>query len=242
MGNKTSTTQLKKKNMGQRLIISESERASISKMYGLINEANSSQLMGRPTFQYAIAKSGNDSIVISGIDTRTQETMEPIKFDVSGTYDPGRYLPNINFDVNIKNLNQQKSGNLTGEVKPDSSAMLTAMKSAVPSRNRNGDYLILNIPTESIKDTINTLSRNGGKSAGINVGHGVTVNLTNGRIVRDNRQEWMNYFAQWGNVFSKMGDDLSKDIESISQSKLGNAVMNVIDGASGISSRIFNKK
>ena len=223
--------------MGRKFVITEEEKTHISKMYGLINESNSSELMGRPSFQYAIAKSGSDSIVISGIDTRTQETMEPIKFDVSGTYDPGRYLPNIDFNVNIKNLNQQESGNLTGEVKPDSSAVLTAMKSAVPSRNRNGDYLLLNIPAETIKDTIHTLSRNGGKSAGINVGHGVIVNLTNGRIVRDNSQEWKNYFAQWGNVFSKMGDDLAKDMESISQSKLGNAVLNVIGGASGI----FNK-
>lgn len=221
--------------MGRKFVITEEEKTHISKMYGLINEVNSSELMGRPSFQYAIAKSGSDSIVISGIDTRTQETMVPIKFDVNGTYDPGRLLPNINFDVNIKNLNQQENGNLTGEVKPDNGVVLTAMKSAVPSRNLNGDYLLLNIPAETIKDTIHTLSRNGGKSAGINVGHGVTVNLTNGRIVRDHRKEWIDFFDTSGDVFAKMRDDLSKAWDDMSQSerKAIDAAWNVIKASLG---------
>ena len=134
--------------MGQRLIITESEKTNISKMYGLVNESTG--------VGYTLKKEDTNTISIS------LNNGETYYYTVKGNYGV------VNFEIEIKNLEQQSNGTVTGEVKPESDSILGIAKNQIENKNVwNGDYLKIKLSPENIKNALRQLDKNNNEEAEI---------------------------------------------------------------------------
>ena len=133
--------------MGRRLIITESEKTNISKMYGLVNESTG--------VGYTLKKEDTDTISIS------LNNGKKYYYTVKGNY-------GFSFDIEIKNLEQQSNGTVTGEVKPKSDSILSIAKNQIENKNVwNGDYLKIKLSPENIKNALRQLDKNNNEEAEI---------------------------------------------------------------------------
>ena len=95
------------------------------------------------------------------------------KYKVDGTYSW------FDFDISVRNLTKDKSGNLMGEVQPQNSVVRKAMTSLVPSGDLTTDgWLKITVPVDKLQSGLAEVKKNGGKSGKIDAGSGVGVQLT----------------------------------------------------------------
>lgn len=95
------------------------------------------------------------------------------KYKVDGAYSW------FDFDISVRNLSKDKSGNLLAEVQPQNSAVRKAMTSLVPSKNlTQDDWLKITVPVDKLQSGLGEVKKNGGKSGKIDAGNGVGVQLT----------------------------------------------------------------
>jgi hypothetical protein len=87
------------------------------------------------------------------------------KYKIDGTYSW------FDFDISVRNLTKDKSGNLMGEVQPQNSV--------VHSGDLTTDgWLKITVPVDKLQSGLAEVKKNGGKSGKIDAGSGVGVQLT----------------------------------------------------------------
>ena len=95
------------------------------------------------------------------------------KYKIDGTYSW------FDFDISVRNLTKDKTGNLLAEVQPQNSVVRKAMTSLVPSENLTSDgWLKISVPVSKLQSGLSEVKKNGGKSGKIDAGSGVGVQLT----------------------------------------------------------------
>ena len=99
-------------------------------------------------------------------------------YKVSGTYDAGSLVPDVDFDVILKDVYRDSRGNLKGYAKPTNSFMRTTMNTLVPEKNMKDGWLILYVPTSKINAGITSLKGKSGKATIIDAGKGVKINIS----------------------------------------------------------------
>lgn len=95
------------------------------------------------------------------------------KYKVDGAYSW------FDFDISVRNLQKNKSGDLTAEVQPQNAIVKKSMNALVPSENLTKDgWLKIVVPVSKLQAGLSEVKKNGGKSGKIDAGNGVGVQLT----------------------------------------------------------------
>ena len=91
--------------------------------------------------------------------------------EVPGTkfsYKVGGSYGFLDFNITLRNVKRDASGNLRAEVLPDSGVVRTAMRKLIPSQNQTKDgWLYVNVPVGQLNQALNKLFTNKGASAEI---------------------------------------------------------------------------
>lgn len=99
-------------------------------------------------------------------------------YKVTGTYDAGALVPNINFDVRLRGVSRDSEGNLLAEAQPTNKIVLAAMKKLIPSESLTGDgWLSVKVPRQKVNSAIDALKKSGGTSALMDAGEGISIGL-----------------------------------------------------------------
>ena len=161
--------------MGQRLIITEEERGSISSMYDIINEQKMIPLLTILKNPLRVGFSSKDNSNIIYLTLRDEDDEDKVipnskySYKISGEYDAGQFMPTISFDVKLKKV-QRVFGYLMVQMKPNNSVVNLAMKTLIPKNNLTSDgWLSLQIPPNKVNEAIRNLKSGGGKSSVINL-------------------------------------------------------------------------
>ena len=159
--------------MGQRLIITEEERGSISSMYDIINEQKMIPLLTilKNPLMVGFSSKDNSNIIYLTLRDKDDKVVPNSKYSykISGEYDAGRFMPTISFDVKLRKV-ERVFGNLMAQMKPDNSVVNLAMKTLIPKNNLTSDgWLSLQIPTNKVNEAIRNLKSGGGNSSVINL-------------------------------------------------------------------------
>ena len=160
--------------MGQRLIITEEERGSISSMYDIINEQKMIPLLTILKNPLMVNFSGKDNSNIIYLTLRDEDGKvvpnSKYSYKISGEYDAGQFIPTISFDVKLRNVKRHTSGRLTAEVQPSNSVVNLAMTSLIPEENLTSDgWLVLSVPPDKVNESIRNLKSGGGNSSVLNI-------------------------------------------------------------------------
>jgi len=159
--------------MGQRLIITEEERGSISSMYDIINEQKMIPLLTilKNPLMVGFSSKDNSNIIYLTLRDKDDKVVPNSKYSykISGEYDAGRFMPTISFDVKLRKV-ERVFGNLMAQMKPDNSVVNLAMTTLIPKNNLTSDgWLSLQIPTNKVNEAIRDLKSGGGNSSVINL-------------------------------------------------------------------------
>jgi len=159
--------------MGQRLIITEEERGSISSMYDIINEQKMIPLLTilKNPLMVGFSSKDNSNIIYLTLRDKDDKVVPNSKYSykISGEYDAGRFMPTISFDVKLRKV-ERVFGNLMAQMKPDNSVVNLAMTTLIPKNNLTSDgWLSLQIPTNKVNEAIRNLKSGGGNSSVINL-------------------------------------------------------------------------
>ena len=159
--------------MGQRLIITEEERGSISSMYDIINEQKMIPLLTilKNPLMVGFSSKDNSNIIYLTLRDKDDKVVPNSKYSykISGEYDAGRFTPTISFDVKLRKV-ERVFGNLMAQMKPDNSVVNLAMTTLIPKNNLTSDgWLSLQIPTNKVNEAIRNLKSGGGNSSVINL-------------------------------------------------------------------------
>ena len=155
--------------MGQRLIITEEERGSISSMYDIINEQKMIPLLSILKYPDRVGFSAKDNSNIIYLTLRDEDDKvvpnSKYSYKISGEYDAGQLVPTISFDVKL-NQAERVFGYLMVQMKPNNSVVNLAMKTLIPKNNLTSDgWLGLQIPPNKVNDAIRNLKSGGGNSS-----------------------------------------------------------------------------
>ena len=159
--------------MGQRLIITEEERGSISSMYDIINEQKMIPLLTilKNPLMVGFSSKDNSNIIYLTLRDKDDKVVPNSKYSykISGEYDAGRFTPTISFDVKLRKV-ERVFGYLMAQMKPDNSVVNLAMTTLIPKNNLTSDgWLSLQIPTNKVNEAIRNLKSGGGNSSVINL-------------------------------------------------------------------------
>tara|TARA_R110001632_G_scaffold227123_1_gene361382 strand:+ start:54 stop:575 length:522 start_codon:yes stop_codon:yes gene_type:complete len=160
--------------MGQRLIITEEERGSISSMYDIINEQKMIPLLTILKNPLKVNLSAKDNSNIIYLTQRDKDVPNRKKvkylYKISGEYDAGLLMPTISFDVKLRKVKRLVSGTLMAEVQPSNSVVNLAMKTFIPKESLTSDgWLSLRVPPDKVNDSIRDLKSGGGNSSVLNI-------------------------------------------------------------------------
>ena len=160
--------------MGQRLIITEEERGSISSMYDIINEQKMIPLLTilKNPLMVGFSSKDNSNIIYLTLRDKDDKVVPNSKYSykISGEYDAGRFTPTISFDVKLRKVERTVSGWLTAEVQPNNSVVNLAMKTLIPKENLTSDgWLVLKVPPNKVNEAIRDLKSGGGNSSVLNI-------------------------------------------------------------------------
>lgn len=170
--------------MYNRLVITEAERKNIKSLYGLVTEqAPMAQVplltvLATPALVNA-SSDGTGTIYLSQRDNKGQNIPNTTyKYSVKGVYDPGRLLPNVSFNVILRNVKRDRSGALLGEAQPSGNFMKKVMKELIPNNSLTSDgWMKFKVPQDKLNAGLQSLVGNQGKSATIDAGNGVKIKL-----------------------------------------------------------------
>jgi hypothetical protein len=159
--------------MGQRLIITEEEKGSISSMYDIVNEQKMIPLLTilKNPLMVGFSSKDNSNIIYLTLRDKDDKVVPNSKYSykISGEYDAGQFMPTISFDVKLRKV-ERVFGNLMAQMKPDNSVVNLAMKTLIPKNNLTSDgWLSLQIPTNKVNEAIRNLKSGGGNSSVINL-------------------------------------------------------------------------
>ena len=160
--------------MGQRLIITEEERRSISSMYDIVNEQKMIPLLTILNNPLKVNLSARDNTDIIYLTQRDKDIPNRKKvkylYKISGEYDAGRLVPTISFDLKLRKVRRGASGWLTAEVQPSNSVVNLAMKTFIPKESLTSDgWLSISVPPKKVNKAISDLKSGGGNSSVINL-------------------------------------------------------------------------
>lgn len=166
--------------MSNRLVITEAEKRNIRSLYGLVTEQSVPLLtvLANPAMVNA-SSNGTGTIFLSQRDDKGQNIPNTTyKYSVKGVYDPGALLPNVSFDVILRNVRRDTRGTLFGEAQPTGGMMKSIMKKLIPDDSLTSDgWLKFKVPQDKLNAGLQSLVGNQGKSATIDAGQGVKIKL-----------------------------------------------------------------
>ena len=114
-------------------------------------------------------------IYLTRRDEKTGKEVPNSKFSykLSGSYGF------INFDISLRNVTRNASGELIGHVLPKNGTVAGIMKKLIPSKSLTPDgWLSIRVPVDKLNAALVQLHTNKGSSAEIKVGSGIEINLT----------------------------------------------------------------
>jgi hypothetical protein len=114
-------------------------------------------------------------IYLTRRDEKTGKEVPNSKFSykLSGSYGF------INFDISLRNVTRNASGELIGHVLPKNGTVAGIMKKLIPSKSLTPDgWLSIRVPVDKLNAALVQLHNNKGSSAEIKVGSGIDINLT----------------------------------------------------------------
>lgn len=165
--------------MGSRFIITEEERKNIKSLYGLVTEQTVPLLtvLANPALVNATSN-GTGTIFLSQRDNKGQNIPNTTyKYSVKGVYDPG-LLPDVSFDVILRNVRRDTRGTLFGEAQPSGGMMKSIMKKLIPKDSLTSDgWMKFEVPQDKLNAGLQSLAGNKGKNATIDAGSGVKIKL-----------------------------------------------------------------
>ena len=166
--------------MSNRLVITEAEKKNIKSLYGLVTEQSVPLLvvLSNPAMVNA-SSNGTGTIFLSQRDNKGQNIPNTTyKYSVKGVYDPGSVLPNVSFDVILRNVRRDRSGTLLGEAQPTGGMMKSIMKKLIPNDSLTSDgWMRFRVPQDKLNAGLQSLVGNKGKNATIDAGNGVNIKL-----------------------------------------------------------------
>jgi len=123
---------------------------------------------------------GTGTIYLSQRDNKGQNIPNTTyKYSVKGVYDPGSFLPNVPFNVILRNVRRDRQGTLLGEAQPSGNAMKKIMKELIPTDALTSDgWMKFRVPEDKLNAGLQSLAGNQGKSATIDAGNGVKIKLS----------------------------------------------------------------
>lgn len=93
-------------------------------------------------------------------------------YKLSGSYG---FIP---FDITLRNVTRNASGELMGQVMPKNGTVAGIMKKLIPSNSLTKDgWLQIRVPVDKLNAALVQLHNNKGSSAEIKVGSGIEINL-----------------------------------------------------------------
>ena len=137
----------------------------------ILNEQLTLLSIPAPNISFGVGDT-TKQIKLSGIDPTTKQRLV-LKYNISGSYGF------LGFDVELRNLRRDASGNLRGEAIPTNKTVYYALKNLVNASHFTPDkWLYVKVDVKDINEAINMLRKNKGASAKIDANHGVTIKLT----------------------------------------------------------------
>jgi hypothetical protein len=134
-----------------------------------------SVLSSNPALLSFVGKDNSKELYISLRNPKTGQVIpnSTYKYNLSAEYTK----LGIGFDVVIRALSRNNTGDLIGHAKPASMAGKLAMR-AIPKQFKTEDgWLMIKVPNTKITQAINQLKQNQGKTAEVDAGNGVKINL-----------------------------------------------------------------
>ena len=170
-------------NVSQKFNITESERNRIRVLYeqpqlGFISmfpTADSLTTKTRAGFNPIGGANNTNVIYLTRRDQTTGKEIPNSKFSykLSGSYG---FIP---FDITLRNVFRNASGELMGHVMPKNGTVAGIMKKLIPSNSLTQDgWLQIRVPVDKLNAALVQLHKNKGSSAEIKVGSGIEINLT----------------------------------------------------------------
>ena len=167
--------------MSNRLVITETERKNIKSLYGLVTEQAVPLMvvLSNPA-SVAATSNGTGTIFLSQRDNKGENIPNTTyKYSVKGVYDPGSLLPNVSFDVILRNVTRDTKGALLGEAQPSGGFMKNVMKKLIPSVSMTSDgWMRFKVAQDKLNAGLQSLAGNQGKSATIDAGNGIKIKLS----------------------------------------------------------------